>query len=109
MRILLILTCVALAISGCSRLGRSTTLYDGQYYSAKARNTGDDKHDFTVTVRPVSNGLEGARQAGHHEGTKYCIRQYGVSSIDWTVGPDTPDTQLAFDDSTLTFVGRCVE
>ena len=109
MRIFLILTCIALSLTACSRFGRSTTLFDGQYYSGRTRTAGDDKHDFTATVRPVSKGLNGAREAGRHEGTKYCIRNYGVSRIDWTVGPDTPDAQLGISDDTLTFVGRCTE
>ncbi|SMC72652.1 MULTISPECIES: hypothetical protein [Primorskyibacter] len=109
MRTILILTCVALTLGGCSKLRSNQSVIDGQYFSGKARGSGDDKHDFTATARPVSSGLDAAREAGRHQGTKYCIRYYGTSNIDWTIGPDTPADQLRVSDDTLTFVGRCVE
>ena len=109
MRTILMLTCIALSVTACSRFGRNTTLYDGQFYNTRSRTAGEDKHDFTVTVRPVSKGLNGARQAGLHEAVKYCIRLYGTSDIAWTVGPDTTDESLSVSDDTLTFAGRCVE
>ena len=40
-------------------------------------------------VNGVSASLDGAREAGRHEGTKFCIDAFGTSKINWKVGPDT--------------------
>lgn len=104
------LFCAAVLLSaGCEKREDKLLPFDGFRYKAKAAPV--DKKvtlaDFTVTVWDVAQSLEGARQAGAYEGTKYCITQYGTSNIKWRVGPDTEPTQLAIIDNKLTFAGRC--
>ena len=67
----------------------------------------DARDEFTVTARPVSASLEGAREAARYEATVYCVNRYGRSDIAWTVGPDSPDAALPIADDTLTLAGRC--
>lgn len=84
-------------------------LFDGNYYRSKAKVV--DKKvsptDFTVTVNGVSQSLDGAREAGRHEGIKFCIQNFGSSRINWKVGPDTEPQNLRISDDKLTFAGTC--
>jgi len=98
-----------LATAGCAKREDKLIPFDGYLYKAKARPVDKkvSRADFTATVWEVSQSLEGARQAGRYEGTKYCIAQYGSSRVKWSVGPDTPPENLRIVDDTLTFAGRC--
>ncbi|MEY8838475.1 hypothetical protein AB9K41_05510 [Cribrihabitans sp. XS_ASV171] len=102
----------ALALSaGCAREGRKDRiLFDGLYFPSKAQAV--DKKvslaDFTVTVQDAAQSLDGAREAGRHEGTRYCIETYGTSRIDWVVGPDSDASQLRIADGKLIFRGTCL-
>ncbi|CAN0585034.1 unnamed protein product, partial [Ectocarpus sp. 12 AP-2014] len=60
---------------------------------------------FQVSVRPVSASFDGARAAGKYEATRYCITNYGNSSVKWTVGPDS--NVVPVENDTLTLQGRC--
>ncbi len=100
----------ALAIvASCGRGSNDQVLFDGHAFRTKAKVV--DKKvtlaDFTVTVDGASVSLNGAREAGRFEGTKYCIANYGSSKIDWKVGPDTDPKNLRIVDDTLTFAGTC--
>ncbi len=44
---------------------------------------------FYVSVKKATQSLAGAREAGAYAGTKYCIKEYGTSTIEWVVGPET--------------------
>ena len=83
--------------------------FDGQSFRAKAKPV--DKKvspaDFTVVVNGVSASLDGAREAGRFEGTKFCIKNFGSSRIVWKVGPDTDPQNLRISDDKLTFSGTC--
>ena len=81
--------------------------FDGVFFNAKARKVEKQNDVFTVTVKKVSQSLDGAREAGRHEGTDYCIRNFGTSQIIWGVGPDTPPAELQITGDTITFDGRC--
>lgn len=103
---LLILT----AISACSVTSASDRiLFDGKYFRTNARSV--DKKvsptDFTVTVNGVSASLDGAREAGRYEGTRFCVQNFGSSRIDWKVGPDSEPQTLRIENDKLTFAGRC--
>lgn len=102
---------VVLAVTAaCSRnRNRDRLLFDGQEFRTRA-NPVDKKvtlADFTVTVEDVSRSLDGAREAGRYQGTRYCIENYGTSKIAWAVGPDTDPAQLRVVDNRLTFQGEC--
>ncbi|WP_170758887.1 hypothetical protein [Ruegeria lacuscaerulensis] len=84
-------------------------LFDGKSFRAKA-NPVDKKAmptEFTVVVNGVSASLDGAREAGRYEGTKFCIANFGSSRIEWKVGPDTEPQNLRISDDKLTFAGTC--
>lgn len=94
----------ALLAAGCG--GRSEIAFDGEVYRARAAQ-GETRQDFTVSVRPVSAGLQGARLAGAHEAKRYCIVNYGSSRIAWAVGPETEASTLPVEGNTLTLAGTC--
>lgn len=81
--------------------------FDGQFYNSKLRKVERQLDRFTVTVKPVSKSLTGAREAGRYEAVSYCVNLFGSSDIIWTAGPDAPDNQLNIEKDTLTLTGRC--
>lgn len=98
-----------LLTAGCQTRENRLVPFDGFRYKAKAAAVDKKvtRADFTVTVWAVSQSLTGARAAGGYEGTKYCIKEYGSSRIEWIVGPDTPPENYRIVDDTLTFSGKC--
>ncbi|MDA7426609.1 hypothetical protein [Thalassococcus lentus] len=101
-----------LALAGCERLGlvkRGTTIENNVYRgSAKAENR-KERDYFIATAGPVSTSLDGAIQAAAHQGVQHCIKYYGTSEIEWTVGPDTDADALAVDNDKITLMGRCID
>lgn len=93
-------------LAGCTS-SEDRILFDGQFYNAKLRKVDRELDVFTVSVRPVSKSLQGARDAGLYEATTYCINTYGSSDIVWTVGPDADEGQLGIEKDTLFLQGRC--
>lgn len=93
-------------VSACTDSSKRIA-FDGQYFRAKAKKVDKTRHAFTVRVRDVSRSLEGAIEAGRHEGISYCVDNFGSSAIEWTVGPDTPPEELQITDNTLVFQGVC--
>lgn len=98
---------LAVGLSACSKKPDARLRFDGQQYVAKSKKLGDDLADFTSLVGPVSSSLDGALAAGEYEGTKYCIKNFGTSTIIWAVGPETDHGQLVITDDKLTLQGRC--
>ncbi|WP_425080960.1 hypothetical protein [Ruegeria arenilitoris] len=98
-------------VSACGGITSSSdrVLFDGKYFRAKAKPVDKKKMptEFTVVVNGVSASLDGAREAGRYEGTKFCIKNFGSSSIAWKVGPDTEPQNLRVSDDKLTFAGAC--
>lgn len=82
---------------------------DGVRFRARARGDSADKRDITITVRPVAVNPVGAVEAGVYEATKYCLLTYGGSDTEWTIGPDTPLSQIPLEDDTFTMRGRCTQ
>lgn len=104
--VLAVLTVVS-ACGGSSSKDR--ILFDGKSFRAKAKVV--DKKvsltDFTVTINGVSASLDGAREAGRYEGTRFCVQNFGSSRIVWKVGPDTEPQNLRIENDSLTFAGTC--
>ncbi len=99
---------LALAVAGCTRK-EERMYFDGKYYPAKARAADkSDRKAFVVTVRRIKQGLRGAREAGRHAGMRYCLKNFGTSEIEWTLGPDRPVAQLDISGGRLSLGGRCV-
>jgi len=86
---------------------KKAVLFDGQRYAGRTQVDSEDKRRFVATAGPVSQGLDGAREAARYEGTTYCIRRYGRSDIAWTIDPDSETPQVV--DDQLTVQGRCSE
>lgn len=97
---------VILALAACAQ-DENRLAFDGFYFKTKAKEIDDDRSRFVVTVFRVSQTLQGAREAGAHEATRYCIENFGTSRIAWVVPPDTPAENLRIVDDTLTFQGEC--
>lgn len=98
-------------VSACGIVSPSDDriLFDGKPFRAKAKAVDKKKApaDFTVVVNGVSASLDGAREAGRYEGTKFCIAAFGTSKIDWKVGPETEPQNLRIADDKMTFAGTC--
>lgn len=95
------------AVLAACQANENRIAYDGFYFKTRAEEIDDDRARFTMTVFKVSQTLEGAREAGAHEATRYCIENFGTSRIAWVVPPDTPLENLTIVDDTLTFQGEC--
>jgi hypothetical protein len=93
-------------LTGCQS-SEDRLAFDGFYFKAKAADIDDDRSRFTVTVFKVSQTLQGAREAGAYEATRYCIENFGTSRIAWVAPPDAPAESLTIVDDTLTFQGEC--
>jgi hypothetical protein len=101
--------CLVAALAACGQREKDQILFDGQAFRTKASAV--DKRrtraEFTVTIDDVARSLDGAREAGRYQGTRYCIENYGNSDIEWAVGPDTDPAKLRVVDGRLTFQGTC--
>ncbi len=97
----------AFALSACQKRNERV-LFDGKYYPVKESGAKGDRNSFVVTVRRAEQGLDAAREAGRHGGTRYCLKNFGTSDIDWTQGPDAEDAELELSGGNLIFRGRCV-
>lgn len=100
---------LALALAaGCSKR-ESRVLFDGNYYPGKARGERDDRRDFTATVRRADLGTEGAQKAALHEATRYCLDNFGTSSIAWSgVAEDQDGPVFARSGDRVSVTGRCM-
>ncbi len=95
-----------LVLSGCLKK-EEKVFFDGKYYPAKAKHSKGDRKVFVASVRRVSQGINGAREAGRHAGTLYCLKNFGTSEINWEIGPDAPEEQLMAKSGNLTLKGAC--
>ncbi|MEM1353179.1 MAG: hypothetical protein AAGF27_12600 [Pseudomonadota bacterium] len=89
--------------------GRDAVTFDGHFYRASLDTNRGSREAFTLSVRPVSASLLGAKEAGRYEATIYCVNRYGRSDINWEIGPDDPDETLPISNDTLILQGKCRE
>ena len=95
-------------LGGCVERSKRV-LFDGKHYPTRERAVSkEDRNSFTVSVRRASQGIDGAREAGRHGGSKYCIKNFGTSEIDWAVGPDDAAASLVQSNGNLVLSGRCI-
>lgn len=94
-------------LAACGNLRRDQIAFDGQTFRSKAAKASDDRRAFTVEVRPVSASMEGAREAGRFEATKYCVETFGNSAVVWQVGPEDDPASYALQGDTLVLQGTC--
>ncbi|SMX28545.1 hypothetical protein TRP8649_02670 [Pelagimonas phthalicica] len=105
-----VLLMVAVAVTGCSKLGfarASDPVFDGERFRGGVKAARSDRQHFVATVRNVSKSKAGAIEAAEHEGIRHCIEYFGTSDIDWEVGPETNPDALVVENDTLTFMGSC--
>ncbi len=109
MRTMCILLIGALALTACTQQRESRKVaFDGIAFRMKAKAVDKrvSRADFTVEIRDAVQSLDGAREAGRWQGTRYCIENYGTSVIDWVVGPDSDASQLTLVNGDLTLRGK---
>lgn len=100
---------LVVGLAACGQNDKNQAVFDGVAFKTKTSSV-DKKTslaDFSATVFGASVSLDGAREAGRYEGTKYCIANYGSSRVDWVIGPDSDPSQLTLVDNAITFRGRC--
>lgn len=99
---------IAALLAGCGaadRMRANRVTFDGVEFRPRAEQLGDEREAFAITVRRVSRSPEGARLAGAHGATRYCIENFGRSDLEWEIGPE--DETLTIEGDTLRLVGRC--
>ncbi|EAQ01808.1 hypothetical protein OB2597_00285 [Pseudooceanicola batsensis HTCC2597] len=112
-RILILALVAVTALSACSRQGGGRNLlgnrveFDGQYFRTRVSSDRENRAAFVVTVRDPGRSLVGAREAARHKANEYCIRQYGLSDIEWDISPDAEDAALPIIDRELVLSGVC--
>lgn len=96
-------------VQGCAEKREDRVAFDGVFFTSNASKTGDSRADIVITVRPASQSITGALEAGRYESTRYCIDNFGTSEMDWIVGPDEDPESYAIEGDVLTLSGSCVE
>ncbi|MFX0545660.1 hypothetical protein ACEWPL_008960 [Roseovarius sp. S1116L3] len=99
--------CAALALTACARSGERAR-FNGNYYPADLNQVGDRREDFVIAVRDPGQGIEGAREAGRYEATRYCVETFGDSTINWRAGYDPDAGAAVIDNGKLILRGSCV-
>ncbi|SCZ63607.1 hypothetical protein SAMN04488118_10592 [Epibacterium ulvae] len=106
----LIATLAVTLVAACDKLNEGKrTRYDGVPFAVKTKAL-DKKRNralFEVTVRDANRSLKGARLAAIHEGTRYCIENYGNSDINWQDDPQEEEAALRLSGSSALFQGTC--
>ena len=97
----------ALLLTACAERRADTVAFDGGFFRSTASQVGKPRDVFEVTVSPASSSIEGAREAGRYEATRYCIENFGTSAVDWTEGPDAEDGTLRTANDRLILTGTC--
>ncbi|THH38989.1 hypothetical protein E4Z66_05370 [Aliishimia ponticola] len=106
MRLFVGMMVCAVALSACQSR-KDQIAFDGQFFRSKLSKVDGDRAQIMVTVKPVSASLEGAREAGRYEATRYCVTTFGNSAVDWVVGPDQAPETYSIENDTLVLRGAC--
>jgi len=99
--------CATFVLTACGKAG-DRVMFDGKYYPTKLSKVGDRREDFAVAVQDPGQGIEGAREAGRLEATRYCVETFGDSDITWQTGYDPDASAVITDNGRLILRGRCV-
>lgn len=106
-RIVILLMTLGL-VAGCNAQDRlNYQEFDGIYFPTTSKSQRQQKNVFTVRVRNATRSLDGARQAAHYEGTKYCVSTFGSSDIAWET--DLQAEELTLSGNDLIAAGTCLE
>ena len=108
MRAITVTMIALLMLGGCTERAKRVH-FDGKHYPTRGKAVSkDDRKAFVVSVRRADQGIDGAREAGRHGGSRYCIETFGTSRIEWAQGPDDPAETLVINNGALQLSGRCV-
>ena len=99
----------ALLLTACAERRADRVAFDGVFFRSTSDNVEKDRVEFVVGVSPVSASLEGARDAGRYEATRYCIDNFGSSDVTWIEGPDAEDGTLRISGDKLVLRGTCLD
>jgi hypothetical protein len=104
------LICAALSVSGCGwfNFGGTRAVSDTDLPFRASLSRGEDRRDFTVSVRAEGNSLDAVRETVRFTATSYCLPTYGGSDVDWQIDPATQDWAFVRDGADLVFNGRCL-
>lgn len=97
----------ALLLAGCSNVRADKIAFDGVYFRSTANAIEKQRDFFEIRVTPASSSIEGAREAGRYEATRYCIENFGTSNMAWVNGPDAENGSLTINDDSLILRGTC--
>lgn len=105
----ILMAATILVPAGCARDKPNRIPFNGVTFKSKTKAVDKkvSRADFTSTIYKVSQSLEGAKEAARHQGTIYCVTNYGNSDVVWSVGPDIETARLPIVDDTITFRGKC--
>ncbi|MEO9826568.1 MAG: hypothetical protein ABJF50_19370 [Paracoccaceae bacterium] len=106
-----VMSCMALALSGCSFFnfsGDGDGVADVTLPFRASLSKGEDPRDFTIFVRAGGNGLEAVRETVRFTATRYCLPVFGGSDVDWVIDPATLDWAFSREGDDLVFAGRCL-
>ncbi|WP_375690531.1 hypothetical protein [Pseudooceanicola sp. LIPI14-2-Ac024] len=104
---------MAALLAGCSGQGSSNVFsgsrqsFNGQYYSTKVTQDETRPEVFQVSVGNLDRGIEGAIEAGRYAAYTYCLRNFGLTRINWYQGPDVPHATLRIADGRMAISGEC--
>ncbi|MEM8850589.1 MAG: hypothetical protein AAGE03_11210 [Pseudomonadota bacterium] len=88
---------------------RGVAEVQGVRFRTRVTATSDDRRNFLTSTPGAARAPVAASEAGRTQAITYCLRLFGGSQIQWTVGPDVEPEQIALDDAgTLVMSGRCV-
>ncbi len=102
-----------LPLAGCSTIGDAwnglwgATPQGALPYRAKLSRA-DDRRDFVVTVKAGGVGVDAVRESVRFPATRYCLKTYGGSEVEWLINPDTGDWSFAREGASMVFSGRCL-
>jgi len=108
-RFVVLIAC-GLSVTACQNLNiaRKGQSFDGHFFRTNAKKVGDDRSTFEVAVRNATVAIEAAQEAGRVESAKYCIENFGSSTVDWAIGPDDDPETYVLDGNTLLLRGTCL-
>ncbi|MEM7643549.1 MAG: hypothetical protein AAF366_13615 [Pseudomonadota bacterium] len=88
---------------------RGVAEVQGIRFRTRVTATSDDRRSFLTSTPGAAQAPVAASEAGRTQAITYCLRLFGGSQIQWSVGPDVEPEQIVLDQSgTLVMSGRCV-
>ena len=102
-----LLLMAVLLLSACDGVRADKVAFDGVYFRSTSTAIEKQRDFFEIKTTPASSSLDGAREAGRYEATRYCIENFGTSNMAWINGPDAENGSLTIDDDSLILRGTC--